>query len=156
MDHNSHKAAIERDEADLARLPLDARTLIDVANRLIVQSPAPLAVKVVLGQRVVAYLADAGTAGDNAAFLDMKINTVMGCGHSSLWWFHHLRSTGRTLADVIWADPRRVTDLGGAVPLFHAGQVVGAIAVSGLPHEDDHALIMRVVRQALDAMGGEV
>lgn len=156
MDHNAQKATIERDEAVLARLPLDARKLIEVANQLIHQSPAPLTVKIILGQRVVAFLADAGTAGDNAAFLDMKINTVMGCGHSSLWWFHHLRSTGRTLPDVIWADPRQVTDLGGAVPLFLAGQVVGAIAVSGLPHEDDHALIMRVVRRMLDTRASEV
>lgn len=149
MDHNIRKADIERDETFLADLPLDARTLIELANRLILASPEPLVVKIVLGQRIVALLADAGTAADNAAFLDMKINAVMGCGHSSLWWFHHLRSTGRTLSDVIWADPTRVTDLGGGVPLLHTGQVIGAIAVSGLHHEDDHALILQIVRQML-------
>jgi len=154
MEHAVRKAEIEREEAEIARLPLDARTLMDLAYRLVGNSPAPLAVKIVLGSRVVAFLADAGTGGDNAAFLDMKINTVNGCGHSSLWWFHHLRSTGRSLADVLWADPRRVTDLGGAVPLLLHGQVVGAIAVSGLPHEDDHALIVRTVREMLEGAPG--
>ena len=95
-------------------------------------------------------LAQDGTGLDNEHFLDLKINTVFNCGHSSLWWFHHLRATGRVLADVGWADARTVIDMGGGVPLFAGPQIVGALAVSGLPHEDDHALIMAAVHRLVE------
>ncbi|SFJ69665.1 Uncharacterized protein, UPF0303 family [Bosea sp. OK403] len=151
MDHAAAKKAIEANEQVLARLPLDTTTLHALGRDLLANSPAPLAVKIVLGRRTVLLLAGAGTSIDNERFLDLKINTVFNCGHSSLWWHHHLRGTGRTLADVAWADPRAVVDVGGGVPLFAHGQVVGALAVSGLPHEDDHSLIMAGVRAIVEA-----
>ena len=150
-DHAAAKNAIEADERWLARLPLDTATLHGLARDLLEQAPAPLSVKIVLGRRTVLLLAGDGTSLDNENFLDLKINTVFNCGHSSLWWFHHLRSTGRKLADVDWADPRAVIDMGGGVPLLTHGQIVGALAVSGLPHETDHALIMAGVGRIVEA-----
>jgi glc operon protein GlcG len=38
-----------------------------------------------------------------------------------------------------YGDPRYV-GWGGGVPVFHAGQVIGAVAVSGLPEDDDMRL----------------
>lgn len=148
-DHAAAKLAIEADEALLARLPLDAGTLHGLGRLLIDEATMPLSVKIVLGRRTILLLAGQGTSLDNERFLDLKLNTVFNCGHSSLWWFHHLRSTGRMLADVGWADPRAVIDMGGGVPLFTHDQVVGALAVSGLPHEADHLLIMTCVRRLL-------
>lgn len=148
-DHATAKATILTDEAAIAALPLDSVSLHELAHSMLAQASAPIAVKIVLGRRIIALLAQDGTNADNAHFLDLKINTVFNCGHSSLWWFHHLRSTGRTLADVAWADPTQVIDMGGGVPLWAHGQIVGAIAVSGLAHEDDHALIMTASRQLI-------
>jgi uncharacterized protein (UPF0303 family) len=133
----------------LARLPFDSKTLFLVASKLIEFAPSPICVKIIVGRRIVALLASDGMSIDNQRFLDLKINTVFNCGHSSLWWFHHLRNTGRTLSDVAWADPTEVIDMGGGVPLLSNSQIVGAIAISGLPHEDDHALIMQVVTTVL-------
>jgi uncharacterized protein (UPF0303 family) len=147
--HISAKAEIENDERLLARLPLDGRTLHDLALVLLKRAPAPICVKIVLGRRTVAMLAQDGTNGDNERFLDLKLNTVFNCGHSSLWWFHHLRGTGRTLAEVNWADPAEVIDMGGGVPLTAHDQVVGAVAISGLPHEDDHALIIAAAAEVM-------
>lgn len=152
IDHAAAKAAIEADERLLAKLPLDALTLHALGRDLLERAPAPLSVEIVLGRRTVLLLAQDGTSLDNERFLDLKINTVLNCGHSSLWWFHHLRGTGRALADVGWADPRAVIDMGGGVPLFAQGQIVGALAVSGLPHEEDHALIMAAVSRVVEAV----
>ncbi|CAH1651720.1 MAG: heme-binding protein [Chelatococcus sp.] len=151
MDHVAAKVGIEADERLLARLPLDADTLHELGGNLLARAPAPLSAKIVLGRRTVLMLAKDGTGLDNERFLDLKINTVFNCGHSSLWWFHHLRATGRRLADVAWADPKAVIDMGGGVPLFAGTQLVGALAVSGLPHEDDHALIMEAVRRMIES-----
>lgn len=149
-DHAAAKAQMLADEAAIAALPLDGATLRELALSMIAEAPAPIAVKILLGRRTVVVLAQDGTGVDNEHFLDLKLNTVFNCGHSSLWWFHHLRSTGRTLADVAWADPSRVIDMGGGVPLLANGQIVGAVSVSGLAHEDDHALIMKAARRLID------
>jgi uncharacterized protein (UPF0303 family) len=154
VDHHEMKTVVAADEVILGRLPLDSKTLLRVASSLVETAPAPICVKIVLGRRIVALLSSDGMAVDNERFLDLKINTVFNCGHSSLWWFHHLRATGRTLADVAWADPAEVIDMGGGVPLLTHNQIVGAIAISGLPHEDDHALIMRVVEAVAGAGEG--
>jgi uncharacterized protein (UPF0303 family) len=150
MDHQEAKSAIVTQEALLERLPLDGKTLGALAQRLIDRAGAPLSVKIVVGRRTVVQMASDGTNARNDRFLDLKINTVLDCGHASLWWFHHLRATGRTLADLAWADPLEVIDMGGGVPLLRDGQIVGAVAVSGLPHEDDHALIIDAVRSMLE------
>jgi len=47
------------------------------------------------------------------------------------------RANGRTAAD--WSDPK-LTLFGGGVPIWRDGKVVAAIAISGLPEEDDHQL----------------
>ena len=53
------------------------------------------------------------------------------------------------LADVAWADPSQVIDMGGGVPLLAHGQIVGAVSVSGLAHEDDHALIIKAASRLI-------
>ena len=142
MDHVALRTQTAAEELSVRAFPLDDKSLLALANRLIESAPAPLAVKIVVGRRTVVEISSAGTAGDNAAFLDRKINTVFNTGHSSLWWFYNLRATGRTLSDVLWADPREVIDFGGAVGLYAGDALVGAVAVSGLPHDEDHKLII--------------
>lgn len=153
IDHAAEKARLLEDEAVYARVPLDGPALLALALDLLDRAPAPIAVKIVVAGRTVVEIAQDGTAGDNSRFLDLKIAAVSGCGHSSLWWHHHLRSTGRTLKDVAWADPHRVVDMGGAMPLFAGGRPVGAVAVSGLAHEDDHGLIVAAGRAAVARAG---
>lgn len=148
IDHGAAKTALIADEALYAGLPVDGAALLALALDLLDRAPAPIAVKIEIAGRTLVEIAQDGTAGDNSRFLDLKIATVLGCGHSSLWWHHHLRSTDRTLADVAWADPRRVVDMGGGMPLFAGGRLVGAVAVSGLAHEDDHALLVAAGRAA--------
>lgn len=56
---------------------------------------------------------------------------------------------GQTLA-VHGLDPAGFADHGGAVPVRVAGAGVVAVAtVSGLPSRDDHALVVRAMRQVL-------
>lgn len=149
MDYSALRATTAVEEQAVRAFPLDDKSLFALAHRLIDTAPAPLSVKIVLGRRTVVEMAVAGTSGDNAAFLDRKINTVLNTGHSSLWWHFNLRATGRQLTDVAWADPREVVDFGGGVGLYAGDALVGAVAVSGLPHEDDHRLIIGAMQAML-------
>ena len=145
-DHAAIRDSIAAEEAALRGFPLDHASLFALAHDLLAASPAPLAARIVVGRRTVVQLAMDGTAEDNARFLDLKINTVFNTGHSSLWWHHNLRATGRLLKDVIWASPREVIDFGGGMPLFAGDALVGVVAVSGLAHEDDHRLIVDAMK----------
>lgn len=146
QDFTTLRDAVAAEEDALRGFPLDQGTLFRLASALIDASPAPLAVKIVLGRRTVVELSADGTAGDNAHFLNLKLNTVFNTGHSSLWWHYQLRTTGRALKDVLWADPREVIDFGGGFPLFAGAALVGGVAVSGLAHEDDHRLIVETMK----------
>ncbi|MDX5356687.1 MAG: heme-binding protein [Rhodobacterales bacterium] len=148
-DYVALRDKVAADEAALTAMPLDSASLIALAGDLLAAAPAPVSIRITLGRRVVAELSQDGTAADNAHFLGLKTNVVFNTGHSSLWWHYHLRATGRTLADVGWADPRAVIDMGGGVPLFAGGSVVGAVALSGLAHDADHDLIVTTMRRYL-------
>ena len=142
QDFTALRDTVAAEEEALRGFPLNHEALFRLAAALVDASPSPLAAKIVLGRRTVAELSADGMAGDNAHFLKLKLNTVFNTGHSSLWWHYQLRSTGRALKDVLWADPREVIDFGGGFPLFAGHALVGAVAVSGLAHEDDHRLIV--------------
>lgn len=147
MDHAGLRSAIEEEERQLSSFAIDGASLHKLGNAILKTASAPVVVRIVIAGRTVFHAAQDGTALDNERFCELKINTVLRTGHSSLWWHHYLRATDRTLKDVIWADPHLVSDLGGGFPLSAQGQIVGAIAVSGLPHESDHTLITDALRR---------
>ena len=58
--------------------------------------------------------------------------------------------------DIAYYGDSRYVGWGGGVPVFHAGQVVGAVGVSGLPEQEDMrlaALGVAAINQALGDSG---
>lgn len=53
-----------------------------------------------------------------------------------------MRSTSRNVHDFPWLDPQKYMDLGGAFPIYLNDQLVGAVAISGMPPQDDHNLLV--------------
>ena len=45
-----------------------------------------------------------------------------------------------------WADPK-ITSMGGGIPIYEDGKVVGGIGVSGLSEEDDEKLCYEALKQ---------
>jgi len=153
--HAQRKLQIEEEEKRVRFASFSLRDALAIGQDLLSRSPAPLAVGVRIADRVLfAGLAD-GASLEQQALVSLKLNTVMRYSHSSLWWFHHLRTQGRTSPlDVPWLNPRRCTHFGGGFPLTIGGQVVGGVAVSGLPHEEDHALVVQALEGHLRRTGG--
>jgi uncharacterized protein (UPF0303 family) len=145
-DHVVQKRRIEDQERRLQFISFSLQDALAIGGDLLAHAPAPLAIGVRIGDRMLfAALAD-GANSEQQALVVLKLNTVQRFGHSSLWWFHHLRTQGRTSPlDVPWIDARSYTHFGGGFPLSLGGQVVGGVAVSGLPHEEDHELIVRAL-----------
>jgi uncharacterized protein (UPF0303 family) len=71
-------------------------------------------------------------------------------GHSSYLVGTRWRAKGTTFEASSGLDPEVYAAHGGAFPLLIRGVgPAGTITVSGLPQADDHALVVRIVRELL-------
>lgn len=98
------------------------------------------------GLSVFRYLPE-GTTVDNTLWLARKVNTVRQSGRSSLHEMANLALAGETLTDRK-LEEREFALCGGGFPLVLRGTgMVGVIAVSGLPHLEDHRLIAETLAE---------
>ena len=99
------------------------------------------------GQRVF-HLAMPGTAPDNDSWIDRKVAVVLRFHKSSLLVGRKLASEGMTVEERYFVDPRVYVPHGGAFPIRLKGAgVIGAVTVSGLTQEEDHALVVSVLER---------
>ncbi len=92
------------------------------------------------------HCALAGTSIDNDEWIRRKNRVVNHFGHSSYHMGLYYKSKESTIEEKSLLDPRLYAPHGGAFPITvrNVG-VVGTITVSGLPQEEDHALVVRVL-----------
>jgi uncharacterized protein (UPF0303 family) len=92
-----------------------------------------------------------GTSADNDAWVRRKVRVVNRFGHSSYYMGVYFKSQGTTIEEKALLDPTRYAAHGGAFPVIVKGAgVVGTITVSGLPQEEDHRLVVRILAEYLD------
>ena len=92
------------------------------------------------GLVIFQYLMD-GKSED--IWLKRKERTVIESGHSSYYTFLHQDQYST------WIDNDNYTLGGGGFPITENQQVVGAICISGLKHDEDHQLIVEILRELL-------
>lgn len=110
----------------------------------------PVSLRIVLGEQIVVHLAAPGTSADTDSWLHRKVNTVRRFGTSTLAVLLTFEQRGPEFAARAGLDPAQYALGGGGYPIYAAGSLVGAAAVSGLPHLDDHALVADLLRGVLD------
>jgi uncharacterized protein (UPF0303 family) len=102
------------------------------------------------GRQIIFHLAMEGRASNNDRWVERKSNTVQIMQKSSLRVGCELALEGETLFSRHFLDPAEYTALGGSFPVRVANcGVIGAVTVSGLPHQDDHALVVDVLREII-------
>lgn len=112
----------------------------------------PLSVEIRRNHSTLFFFRSDGTSDHNREWLERKANTVDKLGMSTLRLYYDLLHTGRDLATDLFLNPDIYAARGGGFPLTIRGTgVVGSICVSALPHEKDHALLVRVIRRYLRA-----
>ena len=96
------------------------------------------------------HCALAGTSADNDAWIRRKNNVVNRYGHSSFYVGMQFRSKNTTFEQSSRLDIDQYAAHGGAFPIIvrNVG-VVGTVTVSGLPQEEDHRLVVEVLREFL-------
>lgn len=77
-------------------------------------------------------------------WLKRKEKTVLDSGHSSYYVYCHQNDYQSWLNDESYAI------CGGGYPIIENGQCVGSICISGLKHDDDHQLIIKILKELED------
>ncbi len=91
-----------------------------------------------------------GTSPDNDEWIRRKNNLVRRTFMSSFHVGRILERDETSLQERYYLDPMEYTAHGGSFPLTVEGVgVVGTIAVSGLPQEEDHKLVVSTIRKRL-------
>ncbi len=91
-----------------------------------------------------------GTRSFNDKWLKRKINTVNTLNKSSLHVGQILADNNKDLVSDWHLDPNEYTSIGGGFPIYLEGTgVIGSVCVSGLPHEEDHEVIINVLKDYL-------
>ena len=99
------------------------------------------------GEQRLFHSALEGTAADNDEWIERKNRVVRRFGHSS---YYMGVSEGEGFAERFLLDEREFAAHGGAFPVRVRGAgVVGTVTVSGLPQEEDHRLVVAVLRDFL-------
>ena len=98
------------------------------------------------GHRLFHFAFD-GASPDNEQWIKRKAALVDRVGHSSFYVGRELASKGETIEESMLISERDFGPHGGAFPLIlkNVGPV-GHVAVSGLPQEQDHALVVEALR----------
>ncbi len=84
IDHAARTAELEAEEARLAFEYFDFAEAYAIGHRLLETAPAPIALRIQVGDRVLFAAAHDGTSADNQVWLDLKSAAVRQFGHSTL------------------------------------------------------------------------
>ncbi|MGE5604316.1 MAG: heme-degrading domain-containing protein [Bacteroidota bacterium] len=103
------------------------------------------------GQQLFHYAME-GTTPDNDQWIIRKKNVVKRFNKSSYHVGLLLANSGKSIEERYFLDPLQYSAHGGSFPLIIKDVgIVGAISVSGLPQEEDHRLVVKVIREYLQS-----
>jgi uncharacterized protein (UPF0303 family) len=120
------------------------------------ESGAAIAVDIRRGEQQLFHAALAGSSVDNDQWILRKSRLAARFGRSSFLIGTKLRRDGQTLEGKYMIGSPEYSAHGGAFPLLLRGTgCVGTIAVSGLPQEEDHALVVQSIRAYIAAKTGK-
>lgn len=145
MEEQERTLVFDRFDADLAlKLGLE---LIEEAKR----RRNKIAVDISAFGRTLFHFSSNGNAPSNDEMLRRKRNTAVYTGHSSLWAHYTLADMGMNIDEKWHLDPSSYAQVGGAFPIRvkHNGGVVGTITASGFSHEEDHGIIIDVIKKEM-------
>lgn len=111
----------------------------------------PLAVEIEINHVIVFRYFPDGTGMFHEQWLKRKRNTVNTVEKSSLRVFYELEASGEDLYRDWGLPTSEYAACGGGFPIrLRNGSVIGVVAVSGLPHLRDHAVLVEGLRQYFD------
>lgn len=109
-----------------------------------------ITVDITHGDHQLFHLSRPGTSADNDEWVKRKTRLVYRFGHSSLYMGELLRSKGKKLEEAYLISESEYAPHGGCFPIVIRGSgMIGTVTVSGLTQEDDHQVVVDVLRDYL-------
>lgn len=129
---------------------LDAWEIGKIIVEIALERKYKIATRIVVNGNTVFHYGCPGSDVSNEFWLNKKLNTVTFLRHSTLY-AHYMSDMG--MEDIIkdWHLPdTQYATFGGGFPItIKGGAVIGFIGVSGLPHLEDHDLIVEALSRYL-------
>ena len=120
---------------------------------LAVARRAPVTIDLRRGAQQLFHYALPGTNADNDAWIQRKTAVVDRFGSSSFLVGRRCVADGTTFEERFRLDRDRFAAHGGAFPVLVRGVgMVGTVAVSGLPEDEDHALVVEGLQRYLSEL----
>jgi uncharacterized protein (UPF0303 family) len=141
-------AELEAEFAQLRLTAMDHEAALSLGDDLVRRSRAkgwPMVVSVKLGDHEVFHVALPGTKPINDNWVRRKRNLVELTGEPTFLVGQRLAAQGKTIED-LGLSPVDFAPQGGGYPLIVKDAVVGSVIVSGVPQQDDHALVVEALR----------
>jgi len=153
MDPSTDPAALLAEEARLALPSLSETDAIAIGQLLLARAMArslEVTIEVRRTGRAVFRAALPGTSPDNDVWIAGKAAVVERFGHSTWLVRQRYLARGTTFEAATGLDRPAYAAHGGGYPLAVRGTgLVGVALVSGLPQDQDHALIVEVLEAYL-------
>lgn len=144
-----------REEREIVATDFTLQDAWELGSRMRQEAAAsglPIVIGIVLGRQRVFHAALPGSSADNDDWLERKMRVSLRYGRASLAVGESFRVAGKDFDTASRLDPGRFAAHGGVVPIRLAGGVVlGAVGASGLPQREDHAFVIRHLRDQLAA-----
>jgi len=110
----------------------------------------PVTIDITRGEHQLFHASLKGTSPDNDEWIKRKIRLVYRFGHSSYYMGQLLKSKGKSIEEAYLIPESLCAPHGGCFPVIvKETGVIGAITVSGLPQEEDHKLVIRILNDYL-------
>ncbi|HCM26536.1 MAG TPA: heme-degrading domain-containing protein [Treponema sp.] len=142
---------IAAEEAELVLEKFDEDDAWKLGNLLAKEARArgaPVAVDIRRPGRILFHASLPGAAGDNDEWIRRKANVCFRMEKSSFAVGIALALSGKTIEEKHYVSSMEFSAFGGAFPIRVRGAgLVACATVSGLPQEDDHALVVACLRE---------
>ena len=151
MDEMLKKLLREEEELQFTRF--NEVTAWDIGSRLVEESNKnnlPIAIDITHGERQLFHASRPGASADNDEWIKRKVRLVYRFGHSSFYMGQLLESQGKSIEEKYLLPESEFGPHGGCFPIIIKGSgIIGTITVSGLAQEEDHKLVVRIIRDYL-------
>lgn len=128
----------------------DAYALGTSASELARAEELPITIDIRRHGQQLFLSARPGTSPDNAAWIERKVRLTDRTGKASLLVHLELARDDQTVGPANGLEPGLHAAVGGCFPIsVRDVGMIGTMTVSGLPHQDDHDFVVRVIADFL-------
>lgn len=142
-----------REEEELQFTSFNEDTAWQIGSQFVkdaINKNLPITIDITRGGQQLFHASRPGASADNDEWIKRKVRLVTRLGHSSYYMGQFLKSCGKSIEEMYLLPESEYAPHGGCFPIIIKGSgVIGTIAVSGLAQEDDHKLVVQIIRDYL-------